>query len=140
MIDICDIAHAAHAVLTTGGHEGKTYVLTGPESISFHDVSRGLSGALGKDVSYVDVPVEVGKEAYNVMAEFEAALRGKSYKSACRIVSSAFSSITCLRSSAIIVYYNSTKYSYQSKVIHRTYTQAAEATLSPSSSFIIRTP
>ena len=33
--------------------------------------------------------VEVGKEAFNVVAEFEAALRGKSYGSACRIISSA---------------------------------------------------
>jgi outer membrane protein assembly factor BamB len=33
--------------------------------------------------------VEVGKEAFNVVAEFEAALRGKSYRSACRIISSA---------------------------------------------------
>ena len=63
MIDIRDIAEAAHAVLTTEGHEGKTYVLTGPESISFHDVARALSGALGKEVSYVDVPPEAGKEA-----------------------------------------------------------------------------
>ncbi len=63
MIDVRDIAEAAHAVLTTDGHYGKGYILTGPESISFHDVARGLSGALGKEVSYVNVPLEASKEA-----------------------------------------------------------------------------
>ena len=37
MIDIRDIADASHTVLTTDGHVGKEYVLTGPESISFND-------------------------------------------------------------------------------------------------------
>lgn len=63
MIDIRDIAEAAHTVLTTEGHYGKGYILTGPASISFHDVASALSGALGKEVTYVDVPPEAGKEA-----------------------------------------------------------------------------
>ena len=50
-------------VLTEDGHEGKTYTLTGPASISFHDVAAGLSTALGKQVKYVDVPLEAGRQA-----------------------------------------------------------------------------
>ena len=63
MIDLRDIVDTAAKVLTEDGHQGKTYELTGPASISFYDVAAGLSEALGKEVTYVDVPVEAGKEA-----------------------------------------------------------------------------
>ena len=62
MIDVRDVAYVAVKVLTEDGHEGKTYTLTGPASISFHDVAAGLSKALGKEVKYVDVPLEAGRE------------------------------------------------------------------------------
>jgi len=63
MIDIRDVAETAVKVLTSEGHEGKTYVLTGPKSISIHDLAAVLSKALGKDVNYVSVPIEAAKEA-----------------------------------------------------------------------------
>ena len=63
MIDVRDIGDAAAKVLTTAGHEGKTYELTGPASISFHDVAATLSRVLGKEVIYVDVPLEAAKES-----------------------------------------------------------------------------
>ncbi len=62
MVDVRDIVDVAVKVLTEDGHEGKTYTLTGPASISFHDVAAGLSKALGKEVKYVDVPLESGRE------------------------------------------------------------------------------
>ncbi len=62
MIDTRDVADVAVKVLTEDGHEGKEYTLTGPASISFHDVAAGLSKALGKEVKYVDVPLEAGRE------------------------------------------------------------------------------
>ncbi len=62
MIDVRDIVDVAVKVLTEDGHEGKTYTLTGPASISFHDVAAALSKALGKEVKYVDVPLEAGRE------------------------------------------------------------------------------
>ena len=58
MIDIRDIAECAAAVLTSDGHVGKTYVLTGPQAISFHDVANALSGALDRPVTYINVPNE----------------------------------------------------------------------------------
>ena len=63
MIDVRDIVDVAVKVLTEDGHEGKTYTLTGPASISFHDVAAGLSKALGKQVSYVNVPLEAARPA-----------------------------------------------------------------------------
>ena len=63
MIDIRDVGEVAAKVLTSNGHEGKTYTLTGPASISFHDVADGISKAVGRVVQYVDVPPEVAREA-----------------------------------------------------------------------------
>ncbi len=63
MIDVRDIADVAVKVLTEAGHEGKTYGLTGPASISIHYIAAGLSKALGKEVKYVDVPLEAAREA-----------------------------------------------------------------------------
>ncbi len=58
MIDLRDIVDVASAVLTGSGHEGKSYILTGPAAISFHDVASTFSKVLGKDVKYVSVPGE----------------------------------------------------------------------------------
>ena len=46
MIDVRDIVDVAAKVLTEDGHEGKTYALTGPASISYHDVAAGLPKAM----------------------------------------------------------------------------------------------
>ncbi len=62
MIDVRDIVDVAVKVLTEDGHEGKSYNLTGPASISFHDVAAALSKALGKQVNYVNVPLEAARE------------------------------------------------------------------------------
>jgi uncharacterized protein YbjT (DUF2867 family) len=58
MIDVRDIVDAAVAVITGDGYEEQSYILTGPEAISFHEVAATLSGILGKDVHYVNVPGE----------------------------------------------------------------------------------
>ena len=63
MIDIRDVVDVAFSVLTSAGHEGKTYILTGPASISLNDVADGLTKAIGKRVTYVDVPSEAAREA-----------------------------------------------------------------------------
>ncbi len=61
MVDVRDVADVALKILTSEGHESKSYVLTGPVSISFHDVADGLSRATGKKVTYVDVPMEAAR-------------------------------------------------------------------------------
>jgi uncharacterized protein YbjT (DUF2867 family) len=63
MVDIRDIADCAFAALTGNAEEGKEYILTGPESISMHDVAATFSKVLGKEVNYVAVPHEASKEA-----------------------------------------------------------------------------
>jgi uncharacterized protein YbjT (DUF2867 family) len=63
MIDARDIGEVAAKVLTEEGHEGEVYTLTGPAAISFYDVAQALSEVLGKEVSYVPIPLEKAKEA-----------------------------------------------------------------------------
>ncbi len=57
-IDIGDIAEVAATVLTSSGHEGKIYPLTGPEALSMAEVAERLSAAIGKRIQYVNVTPE----------------------------------------------------------------------------------
>lgn len=63
MIDPRDVGAAATAVLTTAGHDGRTYVLTGPEAITYAQVAAELSAATAGEVEYIDVPDEEAKQA-----------------------------------------------------------------------------
>jgi uncharacterized protein YbjT (DUF2867 family) len=58
MIDVRDIVDSAYAVLTGSGHDGKSYILTGPKAISMQDVANTFSKVLGRDINYVNVPHE----------------------------------------------------------------------------------
>jgi uncharacterized protein YbjT (DUF2867 family) len=62
-VDIGDIAKVAIAVLTTSGHDGKIYHLTGPEALTMSEVAQKLSAATGKAIRYVDVPPEEARQA-----------------------------------------------------------------------------
>jgi uncharacterized protein YbjT (DUF2867 family) len=62
-VDIGDIAEVAAIVLTTSGHEGKTYPLTGPEALTMTEVAEKLSAATGKTIRYVNVAPEDAKQA-----------------------------------------------------------------------------
>lgn len=57
-IDLDDIAAAAAAVLTTGGHAGAVYELTGPRAITMPEAAGELSEVLGTPVTYVDLPAD----------------------------------------------------------------------------------
>jgi len=63
MIDRRDLAAVAGLALTEDGHDGRTYLLTGPEAITYHDVATQLSQVIGKPVEFVDVPDEAALEA-----------------------------------------------------------------------------
>ena len=56
MIDPRDVGAAAAAVLTTAGHRGRTYVLTGPRAITYAQIAADLSAATGRDVEFIDLP------------------------------------------------------------------------------------
>ncbi len=62
-VDVRDIAAVAVAVLTGNGHAGKKYVITGPEAPTYSDVAHKLTTAIGKTVTYLDVPLEAAKKA-----------------------------------------------------------------------------
>ncbi|MCA1619107.1 MAG: SDR family oxidoreductase [Acidobacteria bacterium] len=57
-IDVRDIAAVAARALTEDGHERETYVLSGPEPLTFHDVAAKLSDASGRKITYAPVTAE----------------------------------------------------------------------------------
>ena len=56
MIDPADIAEVAATVLTTDGHAGRGYELTGPEAVTFDDVAGHLSDLVGRPIGFIPVP------------------------------------------------------------------------------------
>lgn len=65
-IDADDVAAVAAEVLTSPGHEGSLYELTGPAATSMPEAAAVLSDVIGRPVTYVDLPAE----------EFRARLTG----------------------------------------------------------------
>ncbi|GHO47063.1 SDR family oxidoreductase [Ktedonospora formicarum] len=57
-IDVHDLVKVFHVVLTTEGHEGKMYELSGPDSMTMNDIAAQLSKALGRTIHYVNVTPE----------------------------------------------------------------------------------
>lgn len=54
-VDADDIAAVAVAALTGSGHEGRTYELSGPESLTFAEAVATIAEASGREVAFVDV-------------------------------------------------------------------------------------
>jgi len=61
-VSIHDIAAVAAEVLTGTGHEGRTYTLTGPESLGYGDIASVLGQVIGRPVLYVPVAFEATKQ------------------------------------------------------------------------------
>jgi NAD(P)H dehydrogenase (quinone) len=57
-----DVASVAARVLTSPGHEGATYVVTGPGALRYKDVAARISAVFAREVSYEDQPVERARE------------------------------------------------------------------------------
>jgi uncharacterized protein YbjT (DUF2867 family) len=76
MIDVRDIVDSAYAVLTGSGHDGKSYILTGPKAISMQDVANTFSKVLGRDINYVNVPHEASLQSMVSMGFPEWIARG----------------------------------------------------------------
>lgn len=53
-----DIAAVAATVLVEGGYGGKTCTITGPEAITLKEKVAILSGAIGRDVGFVELTVD----------------------------------------------------------------------------------
>jgi uncharacterized protein YbjT (DUF2867 family) len=58
-----DIAAVATKALTTPGHEGKAYALTGPEAITIAQAAGAIAEVSGRKIAYVDVPEAAAKKA-----------------------------------------------------------------------------
>ncbi len=63
VIDVRDIGAVAAKTLKEPKHEGKVYVLTGPENLTHAEMAEQLSQAVGKPIKHVEVSPEVMKEA-----------------------------------------------------------------------------
>lgn len=61
-VDLCDVAVVAARTLTEERHEGKTYTITGPESLSLAEVADKLSEAAGREIRHIDVSSEAARE------------------------------------------------------------------------------
>ncbi len=64
-----DVADALVGVLTSTGHDGATYDLTGPEAISMDDVATALTRASGRLITY---DAETLDQAYASRAHYHA--------------------------------------------------------------------
>jgi uncharacterized protein YbjT (DUF2867 family) len=64
MVNPRDVAAVAAVVLTTDGHEGQAYELTGPEAITCERIAEELSAATGRPVEFVDVPEEAARQGF----------------------------------------------------------------------------
>jgi uncharacterized protein YbjT (DUF2867 family) len=61
-VDTRDIAAVAVETLTTPGHQGKIYTLTGPVTLGIAEVAKILSDAAGREFNYVDVPESAARD------------------------------------------------------------------------------
>ncbi|MBL0886428.1 NmrA family NAD(P)-binding protein [Myceligenerans indicum] len=77
-VDVADIAAVVTRVLTTDGHEGRRYELTGPDSLTFTEAAALLTDLTGRAVQYVPmgfeefhaaVAAEAGDDAATLLTE-----------------------------------------------------------------------
>lgn len=62
-LDVRDIAEVAAKALSGGQHAGKTYELNGPEALDYTTLARKISKVAGREVKYVDIPMEAQRKA-----------------------------------------------------------------------------
>jgi uncharacterized protein YbjT (DUF2867 family) len=62
MIDPRDVGAAGASALTTSGHDGRTYVLTGPQAMTYAQVAAELSAATARHVDFIDLPDEHARQ------------------------------------------------------------------------------
>src|SRR5439155_10310363 len=55
-VDARDIGAVAAVALAGNGHENKTYAITGGEAVSYSQIASAIGEAIGKKVTYVDIP------------------------------------------------------------------------------------
>lgn len=63
LVDLRDVAAVAVRALTEDRHQGVAYTLTGPRALTNAELAQILSDDLGREIRYVDLPVEQFKQA-----------------------------------------------------------------------------
>ncbi|PYS90100.1 MAG: NAD(P)-dependent oxidoreductase [Acidobacteria bacterium] len=66
-VDTRDIAAVAVKTLTEDGHAGRTYEITGPESLTFTEIAAQIADATGREVNYVPITFEQYRQALTQM-------------------------------------------------------------------------
>jgi uncharacterized protein YbjT (DUF2867 family) len=61
--DTGDIARVAARVLTTDGHDGRVYDITGPEALTYDEAADRFSAVLGRPVRYAGPPDDEARAA-----------------------------------------------------------------------------
>jgi len=61
-VDTRDIANVAAKALTSDGHGGRIYTLTGPATLGIAEVALILSEVAGREFKYVDVPEAAARD------------------------------------------------------------------------------
>jgi uncharacterized protein YbjT (DUF2867 family) len=64
LVHEADIAAVAATALTTDGHAGQTYTLTGPEALSPRDKVRRLADATGRDLRFEELTPQRARELW----------------------------------------------------------------------------
>ena len=71
VVDVRDIAAVAVKAFTDDGNNNrcinKTYLITGPEALSYHQMAERLSNSTGKKISYVNISEEEARGAMKEM-------------------------------------------------------------------------
>jgi uncharacterized protein YbjT (DUF2867 family) len=62
-LDVRDIAVVAARALAGGEHAGKIYELNGPEAIDYTKLARKISKVAGREVKYLDIPIDAQRKA-----------------------------------------------------------------------------
>jgi len=57
-VDVADIADVAVRALTSDGHAGRVYDLSGPRAIAFGEALAEIAAATGRTLRYADVPYD----------------------------------------------------------------------------------
>lgn len=63
-VDIEDVAKVAVALMTSDGHEGAVYEMSGPEALTMSDIADQVSKATGGDFRYVEISREEKLQEY----------------------------------------------------------------------------
>lgn len=62
-VDVLDIAQVAFHLLTTDGHERRSYPMTGPQALTMTEIAATISQTTGKPVTYVSITPEEHRAA-----------------------------------------------------------------------------